>query len=331
MNRQTVLITGGLGFIFSNFIRRIAYLNRQDPKEDKYPYKIINVDKATNSMLLNNVYVNKAISDNNIADICDEHIMDNIFNIHRPDIVIHGAAESSVDSSLKDPNVFIKSNVLGTQVLINKAIKYNVKKFIYISTDEVYGHLTNEDELSWTEDSVPNPRNPYSASKFSGECLVKPAAECHGLPYIITRTCNNYGPRQTSNKLIPRVIKSIVNNEPIPVYGKGDQIRDWLHVYDNCDALLTIVESGKIGEIYNISANQEFTNLEIIQKVCNIAEKGHDLITHIPDPRGTGHDFRYSINSSKVKSLGWTPQIKFKDGLRSTVEWFLQNQWFVKN
>ena len=318
---KKILITGTLGFIFSNFVRKAAY--------EKAPYTYCAVDKATNSSTINsNIYINKSLTSNYIADICDSHIMDTIFKFEGPDIVVHGAAESCVDDSLKDPNVFIQSNVLGTQVMINVARKYNVKKFIYISTDEVYGALKSEDEPSWTEQSPMNPRNPYSASKASGELLVKAAHESFGLPYIITRSCNNYGPRQTPNKFIPRIIKSILNKEKIPVYGQGLQIRDWLHVFDNCSAILKILEKGELNNTYNISANQEFSNIEVVNQVCNAMGEGHSLVTHVEDRKG--HDFRYSIDSSKLKTLGWSPSVKFKDGVIETCDWYKQNSYFLR-
>jgi dTDP-glucose 4,6-dehydratase len=315
---KTVLITGTCGFIFSNFIRRAIYA--------KQPYTFVSIDRIGGNA--NIIYSNK----NHIfhvADIRDQHIIDKLFQFERPDIVIHGAAESFVDYSLSDPNSFVTSNVLGTQVIINACLKHNVERMIYISTDEVYGQLTSESDLAWKEDAPLNPRNPYSATKAAGELLVQAAHQSHGLIYNITRSSNNYGPRQTSEKLIPKAIKCILNNEKIPIYGQGLQIRDWTHVYDNCAAILTVLNQGKPNEIYNISANQEFPNIEVIQKICNAMGKGHDLINFIEDPR-KGHDFRYSVDSSKIKELGWKPTIKFKDGITQTVEWYKINPWLLK-
>lgn len=314
-----ILISGTCGFILGNFIRKAIY--------EKQPYQFVSIDRV-NFNSTNSIYWNKNHTFH-IADIRDQHIIDRIFQFEKPDIVLHGAAETHVDNSLSDPNSFITSNVLGTQVLLNAAIKSNVKKFILVSTDEVYGQLTSEDQNSWKEDAPLNPRNPYSASKAASELLVKAAYESYGLKYNITRSSNNYGPRQATEKLIPKVIKSILNEEKIPVYGQGLQIRDWTHVYDNCAGLMTVLNKGKDNEIYNISANQELTNIEVVQKICNLIGKGHELITHIEDPRKS-HDFRYSIDCSKIKELGWKPNTKFKDGLASTVQWFLNNKWFVK-
>lgn len=316
---KKVLITGTCGFIFSNFIRRVV-------KYDKQPYEFVSIDKVAGNA--NTVYANKNHAFH-IADLRDQHIVDKIFQFEQPDIVIHGAAESFVDYSLWDPNSFVTSNVLGTQVVINACVRHNVERLIYISTDEVYGQLTSESDPAWKEDAPLDPRNPYSASKAAGELMVKAAHQSHGLIYNITRSSNNYGPRQTSEKLIPKAIKCIMENKQIPIYGQGLQIRDWTHVYDNCDAIVTVLNNGKPNEIYNISANQEYPNIEVIQKICNAMGGGHELITFIEDPR-KGHDFRYSVDSSKIKELGWKPTYKFKEGIVETVEWYKLNQYFLR-
>src|SRR5574338_190801 len=280
---KKVLLTGTCGFIFSNFIRRAIH--------EKQPYNFVSVDKVSGNA--NALYFHKNHTFH-LADIRDQHIIDKIFQFEQPDIVIHGAAESFVDYSLSDPNSFVTSNVLGTQVVVNACGKHGVERLIYISTDEVYGQLTGESDPAWTEDAPLDPRNPYSASKAAGELMVKAAHQSYGLIYNITRSSNNYGPRQTPEKLIPKAIKCVVEGQKIPIYGKGLLIRDWTHVFDNCDALVTVLNSGKPNEVYNISANQEFPNIEVIQKICNAMGKGHDLISFIEDPR-KGHDFRYSI------------------------------------
>jgi len=320
MNKKKVLITGSCGFIFGNFIRKAIY--------EKQPYQFVSLDRVT-ANAVNSMYWNKNHVFH-IADIRDQHTIDVIFQFEKPDIVIHGAAETFVDYSLEDPNSFITSNVLGTQVIINACLKHKVEKLIYISTDEVYGQLTDESSKSWTESSALNPRNPYAAAKAAGELLVKAASDSHGLIYNITRSSNNYGPRQTPEKLIPKVIKCILHNEKIPVYGQGLQIRDWTHVFDNCAAILTILNKGESNQIYNISANQEFSNIEVVQKICNYMSRGHELITFIQDPRKS-HDFRYSINCDKIRTLGWEPKIKFKDGVGDQcILWYLNNQWWFK-
>lgn len=318
MTKKKVLVTGSIGFIFSNFIRKALY--------EKHPYTFASVDKIARKQYLNSVYANKN-HQFYIGDITDEHFMECVFELEQPEIVVHGAAETAVDHSITDPYKFITANVMGTQVIANVCRKFGVERLVYISTDEVYGQLKSETDPSWTEESPLSPRNPYSASKAAGEMIVKAAYETHGLKYNITRSSNNYGPRQTPEKLIPKVIKSILANEPITVYGKGLQVRDWTHVFDNCAGLLTVLSSGVENETYNISANQEFTNLEVIYEICKAMGKGTELITFVPDR--LGHDFRYSIDSSKLKSLGWAPGIKFKTGIRQAVEWYLDNKYFL--
>jgi dTDP-glucose 4,6-dehydratase len=301
----------------SNFIRRAIY--------EKQPYSFVSIDRVSSNA--NAVYANKNHVFH-IADLRDSHIIDKIFQFEQPDIVIHGAAESFVDYSLTDPNSFITNNVLGTQVVINACLKHKVERLIFLSSDEVYGQLTSESDPPWTEESGMNPRNPYSASKASGELLVKAAHQSHGLIYNITRSSNNYGPRQTSEKLIPKAIKCILNDQKIPIYGQGLQIRDWTHVYDNCAAILTVLNQGQPNQTYNISANQELPNIEVIQKICNAMGKGYSLISFVEER--PGHDFRYSIDSSKIRTLGWKPSYKFKEGIISTTEWYQLNQWLLK-
>jgi dTDP-glucose 4,6-dehydratase len=325
MSRKKILITGSCGFILGNFVRKLAYLSNKDP--EKYPYTIVSVDRV-NTNAANSMYYNKSHTFH-VADIRDQHIMDTIFQFEKPDIILHGAAETFVDASLTDPNSFVTSNVLGTQVLLNSSVKSGVEKFIYISTDEVYGQLTHESDSPWTEEAELNPRNPYSATKAAGELLVKAAFQSYGLIYNITRSSNNYGPRQTPEKLIPKAIKCVLNEEKIPLYGKGLQIRDWTHVFDNCSALMAVLQKGKNNEIYNISAKQEFPNIEVIQEVCNAMKKGHNLISFIEDPR-KGHDFRYAVDTTKIKELGWKPNFKFKDGIVDTIGWYMDNKWFLK-
>jgi dTDP-glucose 4,6-dehydratase len=319
MSNLKLLISGSCGFILGNFVRKLVY--------DKRPYDVVSVDRVT-ANALNSMYWNKNHSFYP-ADITDKHIMDVIFQREQPDIVIHGAAETFVDTSLQDPNSFINSNVLGTQIIINNCVKHKVKKLVYISTDEIYGQLLTENDQPWKEESELNPRNTYSASKAAGELLVRAAAASYGLIYNITRSSNNYGPRQLPEKLIPKAIKCVLEGKKIPIYGQGQQIRDWTYVADNCAAITTIVEKGLPNEIYNIAAHQEFTNLEVIQAVCNAMGGGHSLIEFIKDPR-VGHDFRYAVNTDKLERLGWKPSYKFKDGILETTNWYKLNQWFLK-
>ena len=318
---KKVLVTGTCGFIFSNFIRKAIYDQKGAPK-----YTFASVDKMTH--LSNSIYWNKTHTFY-LADICDAHLMNTVFSIEKPDIVIHGAAETFVDTSLKDANSFVNSNVLGTQVLINECVRHKVERLIYISTDEVYGQLTGENDPPWPETAPLAPRNPYSASKAAGELMVKAAHHTHGLIYNITRSSNCYGPLQLPEKLVPKAIKCILNGQKIPIYGQGLQIRDWTFVDDNCAAIMAVMEQGLPNQVYNISAKQEFTNIETIQSVCNAMGKGHELISFIEDPR-TGHDFRYSVDTTKIRQLGWKPTYKFKDGIKKTVQWYTDNQWFLK-
>jgi dTDP-glucose 4,6-dehydratase len=324
MSKTKILVTGSTGFIFSNFIRKALYWQSQNKSLN---YDFVSIDKVSGN-LATSIYSNK---DHKfyMADIRDQHIINNIFQFEKPDVIIHGAAMTSVDGGMNAPTEYVSSNVLGTQVLLNAATKYGVKKFIYISTDEVYGQLKSESELSWTEEAPFNSRNSYSASKASGELLVRAMAEAHGITYNITRSANNYGPRQTPDKLIPRVIKCILNNEKIPVYGQGQQIRDWLHVYDNCVGILTVLEKGLANQTYNIAANQEFSNIEVIHEICKYMGKGTELIEFIKDPRGNSHDFRYSMDASKLKALGWKPEMQFKKSIgNECIDWFVNNKWY---
>lgn len=324
---KKLLITGSCSFIYGNFIRKLIYDQNQQPPQDR-KYTITSVDRISNNAV-NNMYSSK----NHVfhpADIRDRHIMDVIFQFEQPDIVIHAAAESSVDNSITDPNAFITTNVLGTQVIINCCLKHKVQKLIYISSDEVMGQLLNEQEAPWTEESPLNPRNPYSSSKACGELLVKAAHETHGLTYNITRSSNCYGPRQLPEKLIPKAIKYILEGKKIPIYGKGLQIRDWTYVGDHCSAIMTILDKGLPNEVYNISANQEFNNLEVIHEICKYMDV-EDQVELIKDPRGGGHDFRYSVDSSKLRKLGWSPQAQFKRDLGELcINWYLQNKYFLK-
>jgi dTDP-glucose 4,6-dehydratase len=212
--------------------------------------------------------------------------------------------------------------------MVNAAVRWGVEKFVYISTDEVYGQLESASDPLWTEESKLKPRNPYSATKAAGEFAVQAAASSYGLNYCITRSSNNYGPRQTPEKFIPKVIKCINEGNKIPVYGQGMQIRDWLHVADNCAAIMKIAEAGENGQAYNISAHQEFTNIEVVNEISKIMGKGMELVEFVKDR--PGHDFRYGIDTTKIKALGWEPSFKFKVGLAQTIQWYLNNNWFLK-
>ena len=315
--KKRLLITGSGGFIISNFIRQVFY--------NKMPYSISSLDRVRDTHIIHNIYIN---SDHQfyIADITDPHILHVIFEKERPEIVIHAAAETCVDKSINNTMPLTMSNVVGTQNVIDECLKMK-SRLIYFSTDGVYGALVSDKESPWTEESPANPTNTYSATKFAGELLIRAAHESHDLQYNIIRPCNNYGPWQSTEKLIPRVISCILNNREIPVYGKGDNIRDWLHVYDTCSALLSVIDSGVPNEVYNITAKQEFINLEVIQIICNTLESGHHLIKHVEDR--SRNDFRCAMTNDKIKSLGWKPQHKFRDGIQQTCQWYVSNQYVL--
>lgn len=320
MNRKKILITGAVGFIASNFIRKAIY--------ERFPYEIVGVDKITDELAINNIYMHKDHSFY-MADISDQHIINNIFAYEKPNVVLHMAASSHVDKSLTNPNEFITNNVMGTQVITNACIKYGVEKLIYSSTDEIYGSLKSDKDPSWTEKDPGDPKNPYSASKLSGEHIIKAASNSFGLKYAITRSCNNFGPRQSVDKLIPKVIKCINNNEKIPIFGNGSNVREWIYVADNCSALMKIINSDVINETYNVSSGFEISNIELVQIICNIINKGWDQIEYVKDR--LGHDHRYSVNSNKIKDqLKWEPTYKFKQSLTDTVQWYLNNQFWIK-
>lgn len=321
MNKIKVLCTGSGGGIINNLIRNSIFEKRQ--------YDFVSIDKITKSSVLNNIYSNKNHTFY-IGDIADDHFVNVIFEIEKPDIVIHGASEKS------NPNNFIHSNILGTQVLVNAAIKWNTKKFIHLSTYKVYGELGDKKDLSWVktegfpfrEDAILNPSTQYAASKAAAEYIVKAASKSNGLNYIITRAANNYGQRQGKEKLIPKTIKSILDNQKIQIYGNGMNTRDWLHTFDYSSALVKILECGKMGETYNISSHQEFSNLEVVNEVCNTIGKGHNLIEFVADK--VPHDFRMAADATKLRALGWAPDYKFKNAIKQTCEWFVNNSYCLK-
>lgn len=313
---KTILCTGSCGFIFSNFMRKVMQENSDE-------YNFVSVDKVLAPYNYPNVLINQD-HPFYMGDIADEVFMNNVFAMHRPDIVIHGAAESFVDDSIRSAGPFIHSNVVGTQVMVDLSLKYNVGKFIQVSTDEIYGQL-QEGEKSWTEESPINPRNPYSSSKACGELIVKAANQTHGLNYIITRCCNNFGPKQPPRNLIPKVITCSLNNKPIPIHGSGKQLREWVYVEDHCSAIITLMKSDIVNETYNIGAGFEKSNLEIVSTICNKLNLPEN-ISFIKDR--PGHDFRYSVDTSKIRSLGWEPKYSFSEGMDKCIEWYTENRNF---
>lgn len=313
---KKILITGGSGFIGANLVKYMI---------DKYKdYIIVNLDLLTYAANLNNL---KEVENNKNyrfvkGDIADRDFIFNLFKNERFDIVINCAAESHVDRSISDPGVFIRTNVVGTQVLLDASREYGVKRFHQVSTDEVYGDLPiDRKDLLFTEESIINPSSPYSASKASADLLVNSYYRTYGMPVSISRCSNNYGPYQHKEKLIPLMISKILNNEKLPVYGDGKNVRDWLYVYDHCSAIDLIVHKGKAGEVYNIGGNSEKSNIELVKILISILGKSEDLISFVNDR--PGHDLRYAIDSSKIESeLGWKRRYDFEDGIIKTISWY---------
>ncbi|QWH31795.1 dTDP-glucose 4,6-dehydratase (plasmid) [Bacillus mycoides] len=314
---MNLLITGGAGFIGSNFIRYML---------KKYPqYQIVNVDLLTYAGNLSNL---KEISSNQNykfikGDISNAIFIDKLFKKEKFDYVLNFAAESHVDRSIKNPHIFVQTNILGTQALLHSAYKAKVKKFVQISTDEVYGTLSQTG--AFTEHSIIAPNSPYSASKASADLMVRAYHETYGLPMNITRCSNNYGPYQFTEKLIPLTITLALSNKDIPLYGDGLHIRDWLHVEDHCAAIDLVLHGGTDGHIYNIGGDNEYKNLDIVQKILKFLNKNQSQITFISDR--LGHDRRYAMDSTKLKKeLSWKPQYLFNDGLTQTIKWYIDNR-----
>ena len=313
-----VLITGGAGFIGSNFVKYML---------DKHPdYELVNLDALTYCGNLENL---KDIEDSDNytfvkGDIRDKELVSNL--VGDCDYVINFAAESHVDRSIEDPEIFIKSNVLGTQVLLNAANRFGVEKFIQISTDEVYGSLGKTGYF--TESTPLQPNSPYSASKAGADLVVRAYGETFNLPINITRCSNNYGPYQFPEKLIPLMISNALEGKKLPVYGDGKNIRDWLHVHDHCRAIDLVMHEGVLGEVYNIGGNNEKQNIEIVKLILNELGKDDSLIEFVTDR--LGHDRRYAIDSSKIQNdLGWKPEYTFETGIKETINWYLDNQDWI--
>lgn len=320
---KKLLVTGGAGFIGGNFVR---YMVKRYPE-----YLIYNLDALTYA---GDLTKHREIeNEDNYSfvkmDIADRESVVELFQREKFDYVIHFAAESHVDRSITEPEVFIQTNVLGTQVLLDASKDFGVKKFIHISTDEVYGELSFDSNLFFTEDSPLKPNSPYSATKASSDLLVRAYYETYGLSVSITRCSNNYGPYHFPEKLIPLTISQVLNDEKIPVYGDGKNIRDWLHVADHCTAIDLVMHKGENGEVYNVGGQNERTNLEVVQRILQVLGKSEDLIEFVTDR--PGHDQRYAIDSTKLKQLGWQPNYDFDTGIVQTIEWFVKNEdWWTK-
>ena len=316
-NGKKILITGGLGFIGSNFILNLI---------KKFPQsKIINFDaKIIGSNKYNLISLKNNKNYNFIKGNINNKVLIEKF-IKSSDIIFNFAAESHVDRSIDNPRAFLQSNLLGVFQILEAIRKYD-KKIIQISTDEVFGSLKNE---SANEEYYLNPSSPYSSSKASAELLVKSYNKTYGIDSVITRCTNNYGPHQSPEKLIPKVILLAINNKKIPIYGTGKNIRDWIFVLDHCDAILKVYEKGRTGESYNISTNYEISNNTIVKKILKILNKPFSLIEYVNDR--PGHDFRYSMNSNKIRNeLRWKPKYNFEQGLELTIKWYKNNQKWIK-
>jgi dTDP-glucose 4,6-dehydratase len=337
-----ILVTGGAGFIGSAVVRHIIQ-NTSD--------EVINLDKLTyagNLESLTDIENNERYFFEK-ADICDANAVQRIFEQHQPDAIMHLAAESHVDRSIDGPAAFIETNILGTYVVLEAARKYwrslednrrSIFRFHHISTDEVYGDLEGTEEL-FTEATSYEPSSPYSASKASSDHLVRAWLRTYGLPTIVTNCSNNYGPYHFPEKLIPLMILNALDGKPLPVYGDGKQVRDWLFVEDHARALYKVATEGKVGETYNVGGHNEKANIEVVKAICSLLEelvpnkpqgvaRYQDLITYVIDR--PGHDVRYAIDASKIeRELGWTPEETFESGIRKTVQWYLDNkQWWSR-
>ena len=323
---RTYLVTGGAGFIGSNYIH---YMFKKYDNE----IRIINVDKLTYAGNLENL---KDIEDRENytfvkADICDSEAIMKIFDENDIDRVVHFAAESHVDRSIENPEIFLKTNILGTQVLLDACRKYGIKRYHQVSTDEVYGDLPlDRPDLFFTEETPIHTSSPYSASKASADLLVQAYGRTYKLPISISRCSNNYGPYHFPEKLIPLMIANALNDKPLPVYGEGINVRDWLYVEDHCAAIDLIIRNGKEGEVYNVGGHNEMRNIDIVKLIVKHLGKSEDLITFVTDR--AGHDMRYAIDPTKIHhDLGWLPQTKFEDGIQKTIDWYLNNRSWWEN
>ncbi|MCL2355357.1 MAG: dTDP-glucose 4,6-dehydratase [Oscillospiraceae bacterium] len=321
---MNILVTGGAGFIGSNFVNYMA---------KKYSkHTIYNLDSLTYAGNINNIEVLDYSNHKFLyADITDYEEIQTLFENNQFDLVVHFAAESHVDNSIKDPKLFVNVNVMGTQVLLDCARKFGNIRFHHVSTDEVYGDLPlGRKDLLFTESTPVNPSSPYSASKAGSDLLAMAYQRTYKLPVTMSRCSNNYGKYQFPEKLIPLMISKALKEEKLPIYGAGVNVRDWLHVYDHCTAVDAIVFNGKIGEIYNIGGNNEMQNIEIVKIILKRLGKAEDLITFVEDRKG--HDLRYAIDNSKITSeLGWKPSYTFEQGIEETVDWYLSNTEWIEN
>lgn len=318
-----VLVTGGAGFIGGNFVHHMV---------NKYPdYQIVNLDLLTYA---GNLETLKPVEDKPNykfvkGDIADEAFIMDLFEKEKFDVVVNFAAESHVDRSIEDPGIFVQTNVMGTRVLLDASRKFGVKRYHQVSTDEVYGDLPlDRPDLFFTENTPIHTSSPYSASKASADLFVLAYHRTFGTPVTVSRCSNNYGPYHFPEKLIPLMIANALNDKPLPVYGKGENVRDWLYVEDHCRAIDLIIHKGRVGEVYNVGGHNEMKNIDIVKLICKELGKPESLITHVADRKG--HDMRYAIDPTKIHTeLGWLPETKFADGIKKTIKWYLDNkEWW---
>lgn len=309
-----ILVTGGCGFIGSHFLRYMM---------NAYPGDFfICLDALTYAGNKNNIADLLHRSQLTMAEgnIRDAIFVDALFASYKPDIVVHFAAETHVDRSITGPQIFLETNVMGTGVLLDTCLRYGIGRFHHVSTDEVYGALPLEGGVRFTEQSSLQPTSPYAASKASSDLLALSYYKTYGLPITISRCSNNYGTHQYPEKLIPLMIQKALQGKPLPVYGDGLNVRDWIHVVDHCRAVDCILQKGKVGEVYNIGAGEEVPNIKLVKRILDVLGKTYELITHVPDR--LGHDLRYAVDSSKVRRLGWRPEYTIEDTLQGIVEWY---------
>lgn len=322
---MTIIVTGGAGFIGSNFI---FYMRENYPE-----YRMVCIDKLTYAGNLSNL--KSMLGDPNFRfcknSICDREGIYSLFDEEKPDMVVNFAAESHVDRSIEDPGIFLQTNIVGTGILMDACRKYGNIRFHQVSTDEVYGDLPlDRPDLFFTEDTPLHTSSPYSASKAGADLLVLAYHKTYGLPVTISRCSNNYGPYQFPEKLIPLMIVNAQNQKPLPVYGDGQNVRDWIYVRDHCKAIDLILQKGRIGEVYNVGGHNEVPNIDIVKTICKELGKPESLITFVADRKG--HDMRYAIDPARIcRELGWQPETKFRDGIKETIQWYLDNRdWWER-
>ncbi len=317
---MTIIVTGGAGFIGSNFVFHMLQAHPD--------YRIVCLDKLTYAGNLSTL--ESVLQQDNFrfvkADICDRQAVDKLFQEEKPDIVVNFAAESHVDRSIENPGIFLETNIMGTAVLMDACRKYGIQRYHQVSTDEVYGDLPlDRPDLFFTEETPLHTSSPYSSSKASADLLVMAYYRTYGLPVTISRCSNNYGPYHFPEKLIPLMIANALADKPLPVYGNGENVRDWLYVEDHCRAVDLIIHAGKVGEVYNVGGHNEKRNIDIVRIICQELGKPESLIVHVEDRKG--HDRRYAIDPAKIhRELGWLPETKFEDGIKKTIKWYLEHK-----